>query len=83
MINVLFAAADMRWEAYQAPLMASFEARGLKVNLAREHPAEAVDYIIFAPNGPVSDFTPFTGAKAVLSLWAGVENIVTNRTMPS
>ncbi len=44
-------------------------------------PPEAVDYILYAPTGPVTDFTPFTRAKAVLSLWAGVERIVTNPTL--
>ena len=51
---------------------------GLAVDadLRNEFPPEDVDYIVYAPNGPVSDFTPFTRLKAVLSLWAGVEKIV-------
>ena len=40
-----------------------------------------VDYLIYAPNGPISDFAPFTRAKAVLGLWAGVEKIVGNPTL--
>jgi glyoxylate/hydroxypyruvate reductase A len=41
----------------------------------------AVDYIVYAPSSPLQDFTPFTGCKAVLSLWAGVERIVGNPTL--
>jgi glyoxylate/hydroxypyruvate reductase A len=40
-----------------------------------------VDYIVYAPTGPVSDFTPYTRTKAVLSLWAGVEKVVGNQTL--
>jgi glyoxylate/hydroxypyruvate reductase A len=40
-----------------------------------------VDWIVYAPGGPVSDFGPFTRAKGVLSLWAGVERIVGNPTL--
>jgi len=81
MIKVLFAAADARWPEYETPLRASFAAAGLDVDLARDHAPEDVDYIVFAPNGPVSDFTPFTKCRGVLGLWAGVEEIVTNTTL--
>jgi glyoxylate/hydroxypyruvate reductase A len=32
--------------------------------------------VIYRPGGPVTNFTAFTRLKAVLSLWAGVEDIV-------
>ena len=40
---------------------------------------EEVDYIVYAPNGAVQDFAPYTRTKAVLNLWAGVEDIVAIR----
>ncbi len=80
-INVLFAAADIRWPQYQAPLLAAFEQAGLSVNLQRDLPPEQVDYIVFAPNGSVQDFSPYTRTKAVLNLWAGVEGITQNKTL--
>lgn len=40
-----------------------------------EDPA-TVDYVICAPDSAVADFSIFTRAKAVLSLWAGVEHII-------
>ncbi len=82
MINVLFAALDVRWDSYEAPLRAAFAAKGLQVHLHRDQsdPA-AVDYIIYAPNGPLQDFTPYVNTKAVLSLWAGVEKLMANATL--
>ncbi len=82
MLTVYFAATPPRWRDFEAPLQDAFAAAGLAVGLSAEcdDPA-AVDYLIYAPNGPVQDFAPFTRAKAVLSLWAGVERIVNNPTL--
>jgi glyoxylate/hydroxypyruvate reductase A len=84
MINVQFAALPVRWDTYAAPLRAAFGKLGLDVDLRVDHAPDTVDYIIYAPNGPLSNFTPYTRCKAVLSLWAGVEKIVGNAslTMP-
>ena len=81
MINVLFSAEDHDWVDYQDPLTAAFAKAGLDVSLGRDHAPDTVDYIIFTPKGPLTDFTPYTRCKAVLGLWAGVENIVTNETL--
>ncbi len=80
-LNVLFAAAPERWDFYQAALEDAFRQAGLDAILRQEFAPGEVDYIIYAPNGPISDFSPFTRAKAVLSLWAGVEGIVTNKSL--
>ncbi len=81
MINVLFSARSDLWPDYEAPLRRAFKRKGLEYNLATEMSPEQVDFIIYAPNGPVTDLAPYTNAKAVLSLWAGVEQIVTNPTL--
>lgn len=80
-INVLFAAKPERWPGYEAPLREAFEEAGLDVHLAMDIPAAEVDYIVYAPNSNLQDFTPYTRAKAVLNLWAGVEGIVGNETL--
>ncbi len=81
MINALFAARPDRWAEYEAPLKAAFEKSGLTVDLRTDFAPEMVDYIIYAPNSPVQDFTSYTRCKAVLNLWAGVENVVGNATL--
>ena len=42
---------------------------------------EAVEAVIYNPEGPVRDFTPFPRLRAVLSMWAGVETIVGDPTI--
>ena len=41
----------------------------------------SVDYIIHSPDGPIVDFTPYSNLRAVLGMWAGVEDIVNNPTL--
>ncbi|KPU83998.1 hydroxyacid dehydrogenase [Marinosulfonomonas sp. PRT-SC04] len=82
MINILFAAKADSWAEYEAPLRRALDDIGLPHTLSPDISDPAtVDYVIYAPNGPVSDFAPFTRAKAVLGLWAGVENITSNPTL--
>ena len=81
MPNVLFAALPERWAQYEAPLHTAFEEVGIDADLQLDFPADQVDYIVYAPNSDVQDFTPFTRLKAVLNLWAGVEAIVDNPTL--
>ena len=80
-VNVLFAARPERWGTYEAPLRAALSEAGVEANLATEMPPHEVDYIVYAPNSGVEDFAPFTRAKAVLNLWAGVEDVVGNPTL--
>lgn len=81
MINVLFAAPNEHWERYETVLNTAFKTCGLSVRLATDVPPEEVDYIIYAPSSWLQDFTPYTRCKAVLNLWAGVENVVQNPTL--
>ena len=79
--NILFAARPEQWDIYEKPLKSALSEAGVRANLALELPPEEVDYMIYAPDSAVQDFTPFTRLKAVLNLWAGVENIVGNQTL--
>ena len=60
MLNILFAALNEKWEEYEAPLSEALRDAGVEAKLANDLPAEDVDYIDYAPNSPVQDFTPFT-----------------------
>ncbi|MBT8155018.1 glyoxylate/hydroxypyruvate reductase A [Epibacterium ulvae] len=81
MIKVEFAAGDARWDVYEAPLKQAFAKLNLDVDLRLGHAPQDVEYIVYAPGSYLQDFTPFTNAKAVLNLWAGVERIVGNETL--
>lgn len=81
MINVLFSAKDANWDEYSPSLHKAFTKAGLDCDLSRNHTPETTDYIIYAPSSALQDFTPYKHCKAVLSLWAGVEKIVSNKTL--
>ena len=81
MINVLFAALSELFEQYEIPLRTAFAQEEISANLATDHDPAVVDYIVYAPNSSVQDFTPYTRCKAVLNLWAGVESVVFNPTL--
>tara|TARA_R110002049_G_scaffold44333_3_gene129892 strand:+ start:140457 stop:141389 length:933 start_codon:yes stop_codon:yes gene_type:complete len=80
-LNILFAARPERWAIYEAPLRAALAKAGIDAHLAQDIAPADVDYIVYAPNSTLQDFTPYTRAKAVLNLWAGVENITGNQTL--
>jgi glyoxylate/hydroxypyruvate reductase A len=79
---ILFAAKTERWETYEAPLRRALAEAGLgQATLTTEAAPEDVDYIVYAPNSGLTDFTPMTRLKAVLNLWAGVEDVTGNPTL--
>ncbi|MEM1360526.1 MAG: glyoxylate/hydroxypyruvate reductase A [Pseudomonadota bacterium] len=91
-INVLFSASRRDWNVYETELLKAFAAQGLSVDLrptprsaprddTPTHAPREVDYLICTPDGAMADFSPFHRTKAVLSLWAGVENIAPNPTL--
>ncbi len=82
MINVLWAGTERNWSLFEPDLKAGFQRAGLDVDLrtAFADPAQ-VDYLIFSPDGPLSDLSAFENVKLVQSTWAGVEAIVTNKTL--
>lgn len=81
MINVLFSAKDRNWDQYHTVIPEACAELGLTINMARDVAPLDVDYIVFAPNPALTDFSPYTNCKAVLSLWAGVETIAPNPTL--
>lgn len=80
MTRVLFAVPGL-WETYRHALPQALAEQGITAEVMTEAAPDTVDYIIYAPTSPVQDFAPYLRAKAVLSLWAGVERIVGNPTL--
>ena len=79
--NILFAARSESWGRYQTPLTRALERTGLAYDLRPDFVPEQVDYIVYAPNSSVQDFSAYPRLKAVLNLWAGVEDVVGNPTL--
>ncbi len=81
MIRVLFAGRSYAWANYKDVLPRAISDAGVTAEVVREADPSTVDYIVYAPNSAVQDFTPYTRTKAVLNLWAGVEDVVGNQTL--
>lgn len=81
-INVMYAGDPADWPMFKDELATAFQTAGLDVQLQQDfgEPSQ-VHYMIYAPNSPVQDFTPYTALKAVLNLWAGVEAFRSNKTL--
>lgn len=79
--NILFAAGKSQWQDYEKPLKSALAAKGVDGKISLDFAPAEVDYIVYAPSSALQDFTPYTRAKAVLNLWAGVEKIVGNMTL--
>ncbi|SEK52077.1 2-hydroxyacid dehydrogenase [Pacificibacter marinus] len=80
-LNILFSAPPKLWDRYKGALHQALTECGIEAQVSPDMPAQDTDYIVYAPNPSLTDFTPFTRTKAVLSLWAGVETIVSNTTL--
>ena len=80
-LTVLMAAGAANNDRYGPHIATALARAGIKATLTDQAAPETVDYIVYAPSSPLQDFTPYTRAKAVLNLWAGVERIVGNATL--
>ncbi len=80
-IRVLAALPARDWAEWRPALARAFAEAGLRVEMAREMAPAAVDYILYMPGSGPEDFRPYAKAKAVLSLWAGIEGIVQDETL--
>ena len=80
-MRVFFAARAGLWDAWAPALRAACP----EMELKRDGDPAGFDALIYAPGFPEDgselDFAPFTRARVVQSLWAGVERIVTNPTL--
>jgi glyoxylate/hydroxypyruvate reductase A len=75
----VFAGQPYQRDAYHRQLTAAATTAGVDFALHMDPEAvdpASVDYLIYAHNGPVQDFTPYTSLTAILNLWAGVEAVL-------
>ena len=74
-----FAGQPHQRDAYQKHLTDAAAAMGLEIDLHMDPETVdpgTVDYLIYAQNGPVQDFGPYTNLSGILNLWAGVEAVL-------
>lgn len=80
-MRVLFAAPSGYWDEWAPALRAACP----EMELCREGDPASFDALVYAPGYPETgeplDFSPFTRARLVQSLWAGVERIASNPTL--
>ncbi|ARJ68422.1 2-hydroxyacid dehydrogenase [Paracoccus contaminans] len=80
-MRAFFAARAALWNSWAPALRAACP----ELDLAREGDPAGFDAVIYAPgfpkDGRAMDFAPFTRARLVQSLWAGVERIAPNPTL--
>jgi glyoxylate/hydroxypyruvate reductase A len=83
--NVLLSARAALRAPWKRAIEAALADRGLDCAVHDDPAAVApadVRYLVFAPNGPVEDYTPYAGLRAMFSLWAGVEQALAIPTLP-
>ncbi|WP_296419463.1 NAD(P)-dependent oxidoreductase [Pseudooctadecabacter sp.] len=80
-VNALFVGSGRDWDTYAPALIAAFARLPRHVVLKADHAPDTVDYIVMAGSHIIEDFSPFIRCKALLRLWAGVEDIVHNETI--
>ena len=80
-LNILFAGDADKYAEYGAQLRVALAAKGIAATVSDAFAPDCVDFIVYEPTSGLADFAPYVRTKAVLSLWAGVENIVTNASL--
>lgn len=82
MLKIEFASTPRDAGIYIPEISQALKSAGIAAEVSTgTHAPQDVDYIIYAPHGPLQDFAPYTGTKLVQNLWAGVETIVANKTL--
>lgn len=76
---VLFSGNPDKRAQYAPELKRAAAEAGLNIDLKmapEEVDPAAVDYLIYDGNGPVQDLSAYSGLRAILNLWAGVEAVM-------
>ncbi len=81
-LNILYANEADAAEVWVPHIETALAKAGISAQITQsQQTPECIDYVVYAPSSGLLDFTPYTQLKAVLSLWAGVDQIVGNETI--
>ena len=81
-MKILFASPE--WKKFKTPLRGALLESGINHKLVfydHSYYAEDIEFIIYSPDSTLRDFAIFKNLKAVLSLWAGVDEILENNSL--
>ena len=76
--------ASPKWQEYHVFLENAFDQNGLnftEITTDQKIEPNSIEFIIYSPDSSLKDFSPFKNMKAVLNLWAGVEDVIHNKTL--
>ena len=80
---VLLAVKPEIQAAWRDALLAAADRAGVAIDLrVGAADASAVRYLVYAASGPLQNLAPFRGARLIQCIWAGVEAVLANPTLP-
>ncbi|MCI4661410.1 MAG: glyoxylate/hydroxypyruvate reductase A [Neomegalonema sp.] len=87
MVTICYAGPSKNARIWQKSMDAALRAFGDSSIFYASEPEHVdptkVDFLLYAPNSPVTDLTPFSNLKAIQSLWAGVDRLISRTDLPA
>lgn len=80
-LTVHFIGSDVDWAEFGPALHDEFASLPYDIMLSPDTAPATVDYIVMTGASKHIDFTPYIKCKAMLRLWAGVDDVVRNETI--
>jgi len=81
MTRVLYAGDPAEADAWRDRVLALRPDLDFRVDIAGTDPG-SVDILVYEASGEVLDLAPYAGVAAIQNLWAGVEAVLANPTLP-
>jgi len=82
MTRVLYAGDPAEGQAWRERVLALKPDLDFSLDIDGTDPGD-VDILVYEASGPLKDIAPYAGVAAIQNLWAGVEAILANPTLPS
>jgi glyoxylate/hydroxypyruvate reductase A len=82
MTVVLYAGDTAEGQAWRDRVLALRPGLDFRLDIGATDPGD-VDILVYEASGPLKDLAPYAGVAAIQNLWAGVEAILANPTLPA
>ena len=80
-LTARFIGSNADWAEFSPSLLAEFSTLPFEITLSADAAPEASDYIVMTGASQYIDFKPYKNCKAMLRLWAGVDDVAQNDTI--